>query len=93
MATGCADARGTYELRRHMDRQASADLGWEHTAQRSRIRSNRKPLVVTAPAPLTGRASLTAAWTGRSMILLGGAILNQQSKVFSEGASFTPTVR
>ena len=44
-------------------------------------------------APLTGRASLTAVWTGRSMILWGGAILNQQSKVFTEGASFTPTVR
>jgi len=45
------------------------------------------------PAPLTGRASLTAVWTGRSMILWGGTILNQQSKVFTEGASFTPTVR
>ena len=46
-----------------------------------------------SPAPLIGRASLTAVWTGRSMILWGGAILNQQYKVFTEGASFTPTVR
>jgi len=45
------------------------------------------------PAPLTGRASLTAVWTGRSMILWGSTILNQQYKVFTEGASFTPTVR
>ncbi len=46
-----------------------------------------------SPAPLIGRASLTAVWTGRSMILWGDAILNQQYKVFNEGASFTPTVR
>lgn len=41
----------------------------------------------------TPELSLTAVWTGRSMILWGGAILNQQYKVFTEGASFTPTVR
>jgi hypothetical protein len=45
------------------------------------------------PAPLTGRTSLTAVWTGRSMILWGGTILNQQYKVFTEGAAFTPAVR
>jgi len=43
-------------------------------------------------APLTGSARLTAVWTGRSMILWGGAILNEQYKVFTEGAAFTPTV-
>ena len=42
------------------------------------------------PAPLTGRAGLTAVWTGRSVILWGGTILNQQYKVFTEGAAFTP---
>ncbi len=45
------------------------------------------------PAPLTGRTSLTAVWTGRAMILWGGTILNQQYKVFTEGAAFTPAVR
>ncbi len=43
-------------------------------------------------APLTGSARLTAVWTGRSMLLWGGAILNEQYKVFTEGAAFTPTV-
>jgi hypothetical protein len=43
--------------------------------------------------PLSGRVSLTAVWTGRAMILWGGAISGPSYKVFTEGAAFTPTVR
>jgi hypothetical protein len=68
-------------------------MGREHAAERDRIRSNCKSLSGLPPAPLTGRASLTAVWAGRSMILWGGVVLNQQYKVFTEGAAFTPAVR
>jgi len=43
--------------------------------------------------PLSGRVSLTAVWTGRSMILWGGATTLPRYKVFTDGAAFTPTVR
>ena len=87
MPTGRASFPGS------VDRQATVDLGREHAAQRARLRSNRKPLVGavrrrrSSDPPASPRS-----WTGRSMVLWGDAILNEQYKVFNEGAAFTPTV-
>lgn len=43
--------------------------------------------------PLSGRVSLTAVWTGRSMVLWGGATTLPRYRVFTEGAAFTPAAR
>jgi hypothetical protein len=46
------------------------------------------------PAPVPGRFEPAAVWTGRAMIVVGGYVLKASSgtRVFSDGAAFTPAV-